>query len=162
MTDRPARIVRRRFRSALAAGCCVLGVAGSLACAQPHEASRAVATEDETRPSVFRSTLDGRPRIVTLRLAESLYAAYDVEQGALFKLWRDGVELDGAVYTGTHGPQPSTKGNAWIRASYTDPWRVTLDGRVVPPRLRYRGHALDGETGTLRYELVLQDGARLG
>ncbi len=129
------------------------------ACFQPRETNQPTALPDEPSPAVFRSTLDGRSRVLTARLADDVWAAYDVSQAAFFKLWRDGVDFEGPVYDGRHGPQPRTRGNAWMVARHPIPWRVHLgantdgESRVVRPKVRYRGHAIqDGEL-VLRYSL---------
>jgi cytochrome c len=138
-------------------GLALVGLA--LACAEPQEAGQATARADDPAPAVFRSTLDGRTRVLTAKLAPALWAAWDVEQAALFKLWRDGVLLDGAVYTGQHGPQPVSQGKAWIVDSYHEPWRLVRDGRELRPRVRYRGHAFEADAPRLRYDLVFEDEA---
>ena len=139
----------RRFALAL--------LALALACAEPRETDQPTARAEDPAPAVFRSTLDGRTRILSAQLAPELWAAWDVEQGALFKLWRDGVELGGAVYTGQHGPQPTTRGEAWLVAAYSEPWRLVRGDRELRPRVRYRGHALEDGAPRLRYDLVFGD-----
>ena len=138
----------------------LLALAGPLvlACAQPKETSQLTASADDPAPRVFRSTLDGRPRVLTAQLDDGLWAAWDVAQGTLFKLWQDGVTLDGAVYTARHGPQPTTEGRAWVVGSYAAPWRLRGEGREQRPRFRYRGHTLSEGAVTLRYELETSRG----
>jgi cytochrome c len=120
---------------------------------QPRETDQPTALAGESAPTVFRSTLDGRVRVVTAQLGPQLWAAWDTEQAGLFKLWRDGVELDGAVYTGRHGPQPTSQGKAWLVASYAEPWRLLRGQRVMQLTPRYRGHRLHTDGMSLRYEL---------
>jgi len=120
---------------------------------QPAPADRDTALPDEPFPRIFRSVLDGRPRVATARLGESLWAAWDVEQGALLRLWSEGVELDGAVYTGRHGPEPTGRGAAWLAPAYAAPWRVHRGASVLEPRVRYRGHSVGPEGPTFHYLL---------
>lgn len=54
----------------------------------------------------FRSVLDGKPRVLTLRLGDELSIAYDTEAGTLFKVWDGQVTFSGPVYDQKHGPQP--------------------------------------------------------
>ena len=66
---------------------------------------------DEARandPFVFRSVLDSMPRMVTIALHDNLWVAYHTGSCSMYKAWRDGVDLTGAVYDTQHGPQPMT------------------------------------------------------
>ena len=101
-------------------------------------------------PFVFRSVLDGQPRMLTVALHDNMWAAYDTETGTLDKVWRGGINLDGAVYTTHHGPQPSSLGDAWFENQYDQPW--TIDGQAAT--VRYRGHRLEDDgQATLLYDL---------
>ena len=59
-------------------------------------------------PWVFRSVLDKKPRMLTLAMNKDLFIAYDTKRGSLYKAWKGDVDLDGAVYTTYHGPQPTS------------------------------------------------------
>jgi uncharacterized protein len=72
------------------------------------------ATSRPRDPFVFRSVLDARTRILTAALASDLWVAYDTETCGLYKAWPGGVDLQGAVFTGEHGPQPTSKGGAYV------------------------------------------------
>ncbi|MDX2287153.1 MAG: family 16 glycoside hydrolase [Bacteroidia bacterium] len=125
--------------------------------------SDAVAASSRGRdPWVFRSVLDQKPRMVTLALRPDFWAAYDAGTGAIYKVWRDGVLLDGPVYTTNHGPQPAAKGPAWLIAPEGLPWRVIAGADTLTPQLRYLGHVFD-EQGhvSLNYELKLPSGERI-
>ncbi len=112
-------------------------------------------------PWVFRSVLDLQPRMVTLALRDSFWVAYDAQRAALYKVWRDGVEFDGPVYTTAHGPQPVSLGDAYLVSPHREPWRVLRDGAEIRPRVQYRGHRFRAGQATLRYELHLDDGTRI-
>ena len=47
----------------------------------------------------FRSVLDKQPRMLTLALDTACYAAYDLANCKLTKVWKGGVTLEGAAYT---------------------------------------------------------------
>lgn len=81
-------------------------------------------------PWVFRSVLDRQPRMITFALSKTLWAAYDTETASLYKVWRDGVEFDGAVYTTRHGPQPSSEGAGYIVNDVESTWLVRHGDRV--------------------------------
>jgi len=65
-------------------------------------------------PWVFRSVLDEQPRMITLALHDEVWAAYNTQDAALYKVWSGNVNFDGAVYTTAHGPQPVSIGDAWM------------------------------------------------
>lgn len=112
-------------------------------------------------PWVFRSVLDRRPRMITFALSSSLWAAYDTQKVSLYKVWRDGVEFDGAVYTTRHGPQPSSEGAGYIVNEVEHPWRVRLGGREHTPNVQYLGHRFHDGHAALRYALLFGDGERI-
>jgi cytochrome c len=112
-------------------------------------------------PWVFRSVLDHRPRIVSLALSKTLWAAYDTQNAALYKVWRDGVEFDGAVYTTRHGPQPSAQGSGYVINDVTMPWRIIDHGREVTPKVQYLGHRFEDGHAYLHYALRYGTGAEV-
>ena len=109
-------------------------------------------------PWVFRSVLDRRPRMVTFALSRSMWAAYDTQHASLYKVWRDGVEFDGAVYTTRHGPQPAAEGAGYIVSTIQNPWAIVVDGRERPASAQYldidskrpRGDPLRADDGNMR------------
>ncbi len=110
-------------------------------------------------PFVFRSVLDSIPRIVTLALHDNLWVAYHADDCSMYKAWRDGVDLTGAVYDTQHGPQPMSKGRAWMQNATRQPWWIEQDGkRSAPAKVQYRGHRIVEHHGMLVYELTLADG----
>ena len=112
-------------------------------------------------PWVFRSVLDRRPRMITFALSKTMWAAYDTQQATLYKVWRDGVEFDGAVYTTRHGPQPAAEGAGYIVNSVQSPWRVVVNGQEHTPTIQYLGHRFDTGHAAIRYELTFMDGKRI-
>lgn len=110
-------------------------------------------------PWVFRSVLDSLPRMLTVALHDDLWAAYSAQTGAVYKVWKGGVNFDGAVYTTVHGPQPSTLGDAYFHNKHENPWIVTVDGVEQTPRIQYRGHRFDKKRRiSVNSELILDDG----
>ena len=116
------------------------------------------ATERGRDPWVFRSVVDGRPRIATVALAPSLLAAYDTQHGALVRTWRGGVVFDGPVYNEVHGPQPTSEGLVLWRGGAPEPWSLEQGGATTTLRVRYRGHRFEGERVWFRWTLQ-RDGA---
>lgn len=109
-------------------------------------------------PWVFRSVLDGHPRMITLALHQNMWAAYSTQSSSLYKLWKGGVNLDGAVYTTKHGPQPSTIGSAYVVNEVKNPWKVRQGAKELSVVVNYKGHAFDAGQVTLKYQLSLPDG----
>jgi len=103
---------------------------------------------------VFRSVLDKRARMVTLALSDDLWVAYDATNCGLYKAWKGGVKFDGAVYTTSHGPQPTSEGAAYVVGEVDKPvWSLTNGGRPVETKVRFRGYRMDAGQAILRYEL---------
>jgi cytochrome c len=112
-------------------------------------------------PWVFRSVLDRHPRMITFALSKSMWVAYDTQHAKLYKVWRDGVEFDGAVYTTRHGPQPAAEGAGYIVNTLEAPWRVIVDGREVAPTIQYLGHRFHNDRAAIRYALTVDGGPRI-
>ena len=97
---------------------------------------------------VFRSVLNERPRMLTIKLDSHHAIAYDTWHCQLGMAWKvaDGplVNLDAAVYTGKHGPQPNTLGSMVFEN--TDNELSSTLGKVV-----YLGHAFRKGKTVLRY-----------
>ncbi|NND70543.1 MAG: DUF1080 domain-containing protein, partial [Rhodothermales bacterium] len=118
-------------------------------------------TREQSRPWVFRSVLDDRPRIATASLDGDLYVAYDAQNSFLYKAWRGGVGLEGAVYTTIHGPQPTSEGEELFRVASKTPWSVFLDGEILEHDARYRGHKFVRGNVVFLTELSLASGDRI-
>lgn len=114
-------------------------------------------TSEKSRPHdpwVFRSVLDGKPRIVTLALDHNLWAAYDTEKGSLYQTWKGVVLLEGAVYNTIHGPQPLSIGEKYLVNQFEEPWVLTdNDGNSISPKVQYRGHRFEDGEVSLLYEI---------
>jgi len=112
------------------------------------------------RPLVFRSVLDGRPRVATLTLDDDLWVAWDATECRVVRAWKGGVDLVGAVYTAEHGPQPRSGGFVYLdgHARRFELEEGTLREVGTP---RWLGHRLPGDGSVvLRYELSFPGGAR--
>lgn len=110
-------------------------------------------------PWVFRSVLDGQPRMVTVALHQDLYIAFDAAHAGLYKAWKGGVEFDGAVYTTKHGPQPTSQGYAYVEQKLTAPtWVIEQAGKTTPAAIRFRGYRFEKDQVIFQYDLVNGDG----
>lgn len=107
---------------------------------------------------VFRSVLDQRPRILSIALHKNLWLAYNAQTGALYRAWKGGVDLVGAVYNTAHGPQPISIGDAFFVNTKEDPWTVVRNGKEEKPKIQYRGHRFNKGQVSVQSELMLDDG----
>jgi cytochrome c len=85
-----------------------------------------VKQEKQTHPRdpwAFRSVLDKKPRMLTLALDTACYAAYDLANCKIYKVWKGGVTLEGAAYTDKKNVQPATWGTAYSD-DIEDTWSV--------------------------------------
>ncbi|MEM1270310.1 MAG: family 16 glycoside hydrolase [Bacteroidota bacterium] len=100
---------------------------------------------------VFRTVLDGRPRMLTAALDSALWVSYDATNGRLYKAWEGGVYFDGSVYTTRHGPQPTSLGSAYALDTADAP-AFEIDGQ--PALDRYLGYRMEEGQVILRYQLA--------
>ncbi len=105
-------------------------------------------------PWVFRSVLDERPRMITMALHDNMWAAYDVQKCGVYKVWKGGVNFDGAVYTTKHGPQPNTLGYSYLEDPLQEhQWSLFNNDNQQEMTLHYRGHRFEEEQIILQYEI---------
>jgi len=104
-------------------------------------------------PWVFRSVLDSQARMVTLALHDDLWAAYNTNDCAIYKVWKGHVHFDGAVYTTVHGPQPTTVGDSYIEPQNQN-WAIRDNGQVKSVAVQYNGHELKDGSAILKYTLT--------
>ncbi|MEZ4968295.1 MAG: PA14 domain-containing protein [Flavobacteriaceae bacterium] len=108
---------------------------------------------------VFRSVMDKRPRMLTVALNKDLYACYDLQSGNLYKVWKGGVNYDGAVYTTAHGIQPSSYGFTYVQDdSQQTQWRIKSRAGEEIPNINYLGYSfVNGQVG-IDFELITTSG----
>jgi len=114
--------------------------------------------ERAREPWVFRSVLDGRPRIVTLALCRDLWAAYDTQTGGIYKCWKGGVSFQGAVYTSVHGAQPVSTGRDYQVGLEGAVWSAEIDGKPAALRVQWHGYFIKEGRVHLEFDLRLPDG----
>ncbi|MBT8221186.1 MAG: DUF1080 domain-containing protein [Bacteroidia bacterium] len=108
-------------------------------------------------PWVFRSVLDSQARMVILALHDDLWAAYNTDDCTLYKAWKGHVHFDGAVYTTVHGPQPTTIGDSYMEPE-DQKWQLREAGILKPVVIEYKGHRFSGNSVTLNYEILDDEG----
>ena len=103
---------------------------------------------------VFRSVMDEQPRMITAQLEDDFYVSYYTQNGALYKAWKGIVNLEGAVYDGAHGPQPTSVGDAYILNSVDyNPWSYKMEDQEINAEIDYRGHRMLDNKFQLLYTL---------
>jgi cytochrome c len=105
---------------------------------------------------VLRSVLDARPRILSIALHDHLWIAYNTKTASLYKAWAGKINFGGPVYTSSHGPQPVSAGTTYMEEPDENPWRILVDGKQVAPEVNYKGHVIQNNQVTLKYELAFQ------
>ncbi|MAG33137.1 MAG: hypothetical protein CL908_19840 [Deltaproteobacteria bacterium] len=98
-------------------------------------------------PWVMRSSLDGRPRMLSLSLAPELWLAYSTETASIHQLWRGDIDFSGPAFDARHGAEPMSRGRAFLRAPAATAWRVKEGDAWVPATVRWRGHGVDPRSG---------------
>lgn len=108
---------------------------------------------------VFRSVLDHRARMSTIALAEEFWVAYDATNCGIYKFWSGSVSFDGAVYTTVHGPQPTSKGGAYVQGEVDKPvWHLLVDSSPVNALPKFRGYKiLPGNVVRYQFEITYKD-----
>jgi cytochrome c len=103
--------------------------------------------------------MDKQPRMLTVALNKDLYACYDLQSGSLYKVWKGGVNYEGAVYTTAHGIQPSSFGYAYMQDdSRQTQWRLKGQEGVEVPEINYLGYSMiNGQVG-INLELKSKNG----
>lgn len=74
----------------------------------------------------------------------------------MHKAWHGDVALEGAVYTAAHGPQPQSIGHTYFEKK-NDAWKLEKDNKLVAAQVQYKGHVINGNTPTFKYELYTPD-----
>lgn len=106
---------------------------------------------------VFRSVLDKKPRVITVALHDDLYVAYDGNNCGVFKIWKEGVQFDGAVYTTKHGPQPISLGKPYSLGIVDEQiWNIYKDGKEVTTNVQFKGYTWKGNKIKFQYQLTFE------
>lgn len=110
-------------------------------------------------PWVFRSVLDGRPRMISLALHEQMYAAYDAENCGLYKLWKGGLLIEGAPFTGVKNIQPLSWGHVYGLDSLKQPlWLLVKQQEETMLRSQFKGYHLSNSGIRFHYLLLSHEG----
>ena len=119
-------------------------------------------TVSQERPKdtwVFRSVIDKQPRMLTVALNKDLYVCYNLQYGNLYKIWKGGVNYDGAVYTTAHGIQPTSFGYTYAEDASTETqWQLKTSSGTEIPEINYVGYTMIGGQVAIDFELIAKSG----
>jgi len=104
----------------------------------------------------FRSVLDKYPRMLTLALDSECYAAYDLQQCIVYKVWKGGVRLEGANYTDKKNVQPTSWGKSYFADTLRQfRWAAIINKERTFPKTFSKGYSFENGHIKLRYAMVL-------
>lgn len=134
---------------------CVLSLGGLVSCGS-HPSDTVQRPLD---PWAFRSVLDKKPRMLTLALDSSMYVAYNLAHGTLYKAWKGGVMMEGAPYTHKKNVQPTSWGIPyWSDSVQQAQWVVQSEESDQTVEYVNQGYSLRDNQVRLNYALVLSSG----
>ncbi|MEQ8421649.1 MAG: PA14 domain-containing protein [Arenibacter algicola] len=108
---------------------------------------------------VFRSVIDKQPRMLTVALNKDLYACYNLQYGNLYKVWKGGVNYDGAVFTTAHEIQPTSFGFTYAEDdSIETQWQLKTSSGTEVPEINYVGYSMIGDQVAIDFELIARSG----
>jgi len=111
-------------------------------------------------PKVLRCVLNGNPRSLAIELSDKVAVGYDTWHGGIFTIWKPATpgqpfKLDGAVYTGAHGPQPTSNGTTiFENKSPENGQRYHCSDSAA--KLHYLGHKV-GKNGVATLSFAFRD-----
>jgi cytochrome c len=113
-------------------------------------------------PWAFRSVLDRKPRMLTLAFDSVNFAAYDLSNGHLYKVWKGGVVKEGTVFTNKKNIQPTSWGTSYYEeGKLYNQWLVTKNGQPIPFGFKHEGYLLLNNHININYKLTLPDGEEI-
>ena len=104
-------------------------------------------------PWAFRSVLDKQPRMLTLALDSACYAAYDLANCRLYKVWKGGVSLEGAAYTDKKNIQPTSWGTSYS-SDIENRWSVTKNEKPESFSIVNKGYLFQGDNIVINFQLI--------
>ncbi|MCG8318050.1 MAG: hypothetical protein MI921_00995 [Cytophagales bacterium] len=119
-------------------------------------------TERPREPWILRSVPDQRPRMISLALYPEVYAAYDLQYCAFYKVWKGGIFLDGAAFNNIKTTQPTSWDTAYLEENPESPaWYVKLSSEPVAVSPSFKGYTVRKNQINFHYQLLLPDGRLL-
>lgn len=92
--------------------------------------------------------------MLILALAPECWVAYDAQGCRFDTAWSGGMEFNGSVYTGAHGPNPSVKGDVTL-AGPTAAFATTVKGVTTDVTPAWKGYRIEDGHAVLMSEVAL-------
>ncbi len=103
-------------------------------------------------PWVMRSSLDGRPRMLSLALAPGIWLSYSTETASIHQFWKGEINFSGPAFDARHGFEPMSRGFAYLRPEQDTAWRIGGE----EPAIAWQAYGVESEPDRawLRYALT--------
>ncbi|HUQ64509.1 MAG TPA: c-type cytochrome, partial [Flavitalea sp.] len=95
-----------------------------------------------------------KPRMLTIALDTACYAAYDLANCKLYKVWKGGVLMEGAAYTDKKNIQPTSWGTAYSDNIHNK-WIVNKNNQPDSFKIISRGYRFNNNSITLLHYIIL-------
>ncbi len=96
--------------------------------------------------------------MLVLALNDEMWAAYDVQQARLYKVWKGGISFNGPMYDNRHQIQPSTQEAAYmVNTARQSLWRLNSNGTERSVQAEFLGYKLKNNQVTIRWEIPIDD-----
>lgn len=97
-----------------------------------------------------------------MALYPEVYAAYDLQYCAFYKVWKGGIFLDGAAFNNIKTTQPTSWGTAYLEENPESPaWYVKLSSEPVAVSPSFKGYTVRKNQINFHYQLLIPDGGPL-
>ncbi len=108
------------------------------------------------RPRVMRSVLDNQPRMISVLLDSQMYVAYDLAKCQLYKVWKGGIDIQGAPYTNVKNIQPTSWGVSYT-SDETDPlrWVILREGKQIKGNISNTYYLFDEGEIEFGYRVIM-------
>lgn len=104
-------------------------------------------------PWAFRSVLDRQPRMLTLAFDTACYAAYDLANCRLYKVWKGGVMLEGAAYNDKKNIQPTSWGTSYSN-DIENKWSIAKGDKEDTFRIINKGYFFQDDNIIINFQLI--------
>jgi hypothetical protein len=82
-----------------------------------------------------------------------LWASWDTQTGALYRVWDGNVDFTGAVYDTRHGPQPRSQGDVLFEGPGGSTWAIRSGETIIPLTAKWVGHVVHDNSAVLMFDL---------
>ncbi|MEZ4702735.1 MAG: PA14 domain-containing protein [Rhodothermales bacterium] len=108
-------------------------------------------------PAVVHGGLDERGRVLSVGVHPEYWAAYDLQQGSLFRVWKGSLDTDRIDGVPGYPGHAALRGQVLQRDDRDAAWRLRLAGRDTAAVFSYVGYRLAADHVVLSYAVSLGD-----